>query len=114
MAHSNLSVEEIEEIVAPASSRKPSSQAYQHFLEFKQRALRQLSLDLQNPAMQRDGRTLAAIVLLAFLDIIESGSGAWSYHIEGAKKLLKERPENGLGQGILDDLDAFALDGCLM
>ncbi|CAG8010577.1 unnamed protein product [Penicillium salamii] len=113
-ADSNLSVEEIEDIVAPASSRKPLSQAYRHFLEFKQRALRQLSLDLQNPAMQKDGRTLAAIVLLAFLDIIESGSGAWSYHIEGAKKLLKDRPESGLGQGILEDLDAFALDGCLI
>ena len=71
-------------------------------------------MDLHDPTMQHDGRTLAAIVLLAFLDIFESGSGAWSYHIEGAKKLLKNRPENGPGQGILDDLDAFALDGCLM
>ncbi|CAG7918732.1 unnamed protein product [Penicillium olsonii] len=113
-ADSNLSVEEIEDIVAPAGSRKPLSQAYRHFLEFKQRALRQLSMDLQSPEMQKDGRTLAAIVLLAFLDIIESGSGAWSYHIEGAKKLLKDRPETGLGQGILDDLDEFALDGCLI
>lgn len=110
----SMSVEEIEDVVAPASSRKPTSQAYHHFLEYKQRALRQLSMDLNNPAMQKDGRTLAAIVLLAFLDIFESGSGAWSYHIEGAKKLLRDRPENGPGQGILDDLDAFALDGCLM
>ncbi|KAJ5749195.1 uncharacterized protein N7511_010891 [Penicillium nucicola] len=114
LENSHLTVKEIEDIVAPASSKKPTSQGYQHFLEFKQRALRQLSLDLGNPAMQKDGRTLAAIVLLAFLDIIESGSGAWSYHIEGAKKLLKDRPENGLGRGILEDLDAFALDGCLI
>ncbi|KXG48824.1 Protein of unknown function DUF3468 [Penicillium griseofulvum] len=114
MADSNLSVQEIEDIVAPSNSRKPTSQAYHHFLEYKQRALRQLSMDLNNPAMQKDGRTIAAIVLLAFLDIFESGSGAWSYHIEGAKKLLKDRPENGPGQGILDDLDAFALDGCLI
>ncbi|KGO64039.1 Protein of unknown function DUF3468 [Penicillium italicum] len=110
----SMSAEEIEDIVAPASSRKPTSQAYHHYLEYKQCALRQLSMDLNNPAMQKDGRTLAAIVLLAFLDIFESGSGAWSYHIEGAKKLLKDRPENGPGQGILDDLDAFALDGCLI
>ncbi|KAJ5773975.1 hypothetical protein N7457_008871 [Penicillium paradoxum] len=114
MADSTLSAEEIEDIVAPASSQKPTSQAYQHFLEFKQRALRQLSIDLQTPAMQKDGRTLAAVVLLAFLDLIESGSGAWSYHIEGAKKLLKNRPENSMGQGILDDLDGFALDGFLI
>ncbi|KAI2678493.1 transcriptional regulator family: Fungal Specific TF [Penicillium roqueforti] len=110
----SMSVKEIEDIVAPASSRKPASQAYHHFLEYKHRALRQLSMDLLNPAMQKDGRTLAAIVLLAFIDIFESGSGAWSYHIEGAKKLLKDRPESGPGQGILDDLDAFALDGCLI
>lgn len=110
----SMSPEEIADIVAPASSRKPTSQAYHHFLGYKQRALRQLSMDLHDPTMQHDGRTLAAIVLLAFLDIFESGSGAWSYHIEGAKKLLKNRPENGPGQGILDDLDAFALDGCLM
>ncbi|KAJ5551020.1 hypothetical protein N7461_005718 [Penicillium sp. DV-2018c] len=111
---SNLSAEEIESIVAPASTRNPTSQAYRHFLEFKQRALRQLSIDLQNPAKRRDGRTLAAIVLLAFLDLVESGSGAWSYHIEGAKKLLKSRPERTMGSGILDDLDAFALDGCII
>ncbi|CDM33915.1 transcriptional regulator family: Fungal Specific TF [Penicillium roqueforti] len=110
----SMSVKEIEDIVAPASSRKPASQAYHHFLEYKHRALRQLSMDLLNPAMQKDGRTLAAIVLLAFIDIFESGSGAWSYHIEGAKKLLKDRPESGPGQGILDDLDVFALDGCLI
>ncbi|CAI7584591.1 unnamed protein product [Penicillium viridicatum] len=110
----SMSAEEIEDIVAPASSRKPTSQAYHHFLEYKQRALRQLSMDLHNPTMQHDGRTLAAIILLAFLDIFESGSGSWSYHIEGAKKLLKDRPENSPGQGILDDLDAFALDGCLI
>ncbi|KAF7526959.1 hypothetical protein PCG10_003513 [Penicillium crustosum] len=110
----SMSPEEIADIVAPASSRKPTSQAYHHFLGYKQRALRQLSMDLHDPTMQHDGRTLAAIVLLAFLDIFESGSGAWSYHIEGAKKLLKNRPENGPGQGILDDLDAFALDGCLI
>lgn len=88
--------------------------AYQHFLEFKQRTLNQLTQDLSNPVMQRDDRTLAAIVVLALLDLFESGSGAWSYHIEGAKKLLRGRPENELGQGILQGLDTFVVDGCLM
>ncbi|EWZ30443.1 hypothetical protein FOZG_15926 [Fusarium oxysporum Fo47] len=32
---------------------------------------------------------LITVVLLAFLDIFESGSGAWSYHIEGIKKMLE-------------------------
>jgi hypothetical protein len=32
---------------------------------------------------------LITVVLLAFLDIFESGSGAWIYHIEGIKKMLE-------------------------
>lgn len=111
---SHLSPEEIQSIVTPASARRPSSKAYRHFLEFKQRTLHQLSKDLVNPVMQKDDRTLAAIVVLALLDIFESGSGAWSYHIEGAKKLLRNRPENEFGQGILQGLETFAIDGCLM
>ena len=111
---SPLSPEDIETIVSPAGNRRPSSRAFQHFLEFKQRTLHQLSKDLSNPVMQKDDRTLAAIVVLALVDIFESGSGAWSYHIEGAKKLLRDRPENSFGQGILDGLETFAIDGCLM
>lgn len=111
---SPLSPEDIETIVSPAGNRRPSSRAFQHFLEFKQRTLHQLSKDLSNPVMQKDDRTLAAIVVLALVDIFESGSGAWSYHIEGAKKLLRDRPENNFGQGILDGLETFAIDGCLM
>lgn len=110
----HLSAEDIENILTPAGDRRPSSKAYQHFLEFKQRTLAQLSKDLVNPVMQKDDRTLAAIVVLALLDLFESGSGAWSYHIEGAKKLLRSRPENQIGQGILQGLETFAIDGCLM
>lgn len=112
--NSLLSPEEIDNIVVPTGSRRPSNKAYQHFLEFKQRTLNQLSKDLCNPVMQKDDRTLATIVVLALLDLFESGSGTWSYHIEGAKKLLRSRPENKLGQGILQELETFALDGCLM
>lgn len=111
---SHLTAEEIESIVTAAGSRRPSSKAYRHFLEFKQRTLAQLSKDLASPVMQKDDKTLAAIVVLALLDLFESGSGAWSYHIEGAKKLLRSRPENQLGQGILQGLETFAIDGCLM
>lgn len=110
----DLSAEEIGNFVTPAGDRRPASKAYQHFLEFKQRTLAQLSKDLVNPVMQKDDRTLAAIVVLALLDLFESGSGAWSYHLEGAKKLLKSRPENQLRQGILQGLETFAIDGCLM
>jgi len=111
---SPMSPEEIESMMMPVSARRPTSRPYQHFLEYKQRTLGQLSRDLTNPAMQNDDRTLAAIVVLALLDLVESGSGAWSYHIEGAKKLLRNRPENDLGKGILQGLETFAIDGCLM
>ncbi|KAJ5155858.1 Protein of unknown function DUF3468 [Penicillium capsulatum] len=112
--NSLLSPGEIENMVTPAGARRPSTKAYQHFLEFKQRALNQLTKDLCSPVMQKDDRTLVAIVVLALLDLFESGSGAWSYHIEGAKKLLRSRPENELGQGILQGLETFAIDGCLI
>lgn len=109
-----LTPEEIENVITPAASRRPSSKVYQQFLEFKQRALHQLSMDLDSPVMQRDNRTLAGIVVLALLDLFESGSGAWSYHIEGAKKLIKSRPKDELPKGILEGLETFAIDGCLM
>ena len=113
-ANSLLSPTEIENMIIPTSSRRPSSKAYHDFLEFKQRTLHQLSKDLANPVTQKDDITLAAIVVLALLDLFESGSGAWSYHLEGAKKLLRSRPENKVGQGILQGLETFAVDGCLM
>lgn len=109
-----LSPEEIEDVITPVASRRPTSKAFEHFLEFKQRALNQLATDLSGPNMQKDDRTLAGIVVLGLLDLIESGSGAWSYHVEGAKNLLKSRPKNASGQGLIEGLDTFAIDGCLM
>jgi len=37
----------------------------------------------------RDEASVIAIVLLAVLDIFESGSGAWNVHLEGTKKLIE-------------------------
>lgn len=113
-ADTKLTPEEIESFISPTGAKRPPTKAFQHFLEFKQRTLNQLSKDLCNPLAQKDDRTLAAIIVLALLDLFESGSGAWSYHIEGAKKLLRDRPEDDLGQGILQGLETFAVDGCLM
>ncbi|KAJ5590670.1 hypothetical protein N7450_004642 [Penicillium hetheringtonii] len=109
-----LTPEDIENFISPTGAKRVPSKAFQHFLEFKQRTLSQLSKDLSNPLAQKDDRTLAAIIVLALLDLFESGSGAWSYHIEGAKKLLRDRPEDELGQGIIRGLESFAVDGCLI
>ncbi|EAW09833.1 Zn(II)2Cys6 transcription factor [Aspergillus clavatus NRRL 1] len=112
-----LSSEEMERSVINSMAKRPSSQVYEQFLGFKQHALRQLSLDLCDPVMRNDNRTLAAIMVLALMDAIESGGGAWKYHLEGAKKLLKHREQSKAPtqtQGMMDWLDTFAIDGCLL
>lgn len=114
-AKTDLTSEEVERSVVNSMARRPSSQVYEQFLGFKQHALRQLSLDLCDPVMRNDNRTLAAIMVLALMDAIESGGGAWKYHLEGAKKLLKHRSKApNQTQGMLDWLDEFAIDGCLL
>lgn len=112
-----MSLQELESAVTNSVTRRPASKIYEHFLSFKQRALSQLSLDICDPARQSDDRTVAATLVLALLDAIESGGGAWKYHLEGAKNLLKSRghgshPSNT--RDIMDWLDTFATDGCLM
>ncbi|GIJ87876.1 hypothetical protein Asppvi_006789 [Aspergillus pseudoviridinutans] len=112
-----LSSEEVERAVISSMARRPSSKDYEHFLGFKQRALRQLSLDICDPVMRNDNRILAAIMVLALMDAIESGDGAWKYHLEGAKKLLKSRQQSKSpipAQGMMNWLDTFAIDGCLL
>ncbi|KAL2863647.1 Zn(II)2Cys6 transcription factor [Aspergillus lucknowensis] len=96
--------------------RRSFSQVYEHFLGIKQRALHQLSQDINNPFLRNDNRTLAAIMVLALMDAIESGHGAWKYHLEGAKRLLRSREHDKTGQrqSTIDWLDDFATDGCLV
>lgn len=89
----SLSAQEVEKSVTRSMSRRPTSKVYEHFLGLKQRTLRQLSLDLQDPIKRNDDKTAAAIMVLALMDAIESGEEAWKFHIEGAKKLLSNRPQ---------------------
>ncbi|OJJ44282.1 hypothetical protein ASPZODRAFT_135084 [Penicilliopsis zonata CBS 506.65] len=105
---------DFDSVVANVISRKPVSQVYEHFLSLKHRALRQLSQDLRDPLLQNDDRTVAAILVLAVLDAFESGSGAWKCHLEGAKKLLKNRQQIGHHRSLIDGLDTFVTDGCLL
>ncbi|KAL1857920.1 hypothetical protein Plec18170_003144 [Paecilomyces lecythidis] len=105
------------ETSATALSQGPSSQAFEHFLRFKHRALRQLSLDLLDPVMRNDDRTVAGILVLVLLDAMESGSGAWKFHLEGAKNLLRSR-QDGMSDSnmrrIVEGLDTFVIDSCLI
>ncbi|KAL3455302.1 fungal-specific transcription factor domain-containing protein [Aspergillus heterothallicus] len=101
-------------------SRRSFTKAYEHFLAMKQRALNQLSQDISDPSLRNDNRTLAAIMVLALMDAIESGHGAWKFHIEGAKKLLQSRERDRSSQShpqtqtMMTWLDDFATDGCLV
>ncbi|PGH03703.1 hypothetical protein AJ79_07285 [Helicocarpus griseus UAMH5409] len=64
---------------------------YQHMLMFKHRALHHLKRSLSDPKTRRDEVTIATVLLLIILDMVESGRGAWKLHVEGAKKLLETR-----------------------
>ncbi|THC88940.1 hypothetical protein EYZ11_011615 [Aspergillus tanneri] len=112
-----LSPQDVEKAVVSSMTRRPSSKTYEHFLGLKQRTLHQLSLDLRDPDKRNDSRILASIMMLALMDAIESGDGAWKYHLEGAKKLLMSRglEKNApLTRSVTDSLHTFAIDGFLL
>lgn len=59
------------------------------YLQSKGQCLKLISTTLaKDQTTQGDKSILIAVVLLTILDIFESGSGTWSLHLEGAKRLL--------------------------
>ncbi|KAM0231458.1 hypothetical protein ACHAPO_008568 [Fusarium lateritium] len=71
-----------------------SSNAYSrslvgYYLQSKDQCLKLVSAELATERTTQGHQSLLiTVILLAFLDIFESGSGAWSFHIEGIKKML--------------------------
>lgn len=60
-----------------------------YYLQSKGQCLKLISTTLVRDQTTRgDKSILIAVVLLTILDIFESGSGTWSLHLEGAKRLL--------------------------
>lgn len=60
---------------------------------------------------------LLEILVLVLLDAMESGSGAWKFHLEGAKNLLRSRQDSMSDSNmrrIVEGLDTFVIDSCLM
>lgn len=47
-----------------------------------------LSQSLTDPKLSKQDTTVASIFLLVFLDLLESGSDGWNFHLEGAKNLI--------------------------
>lgn len=57
-------------------------------LAFKHQAMEALSYSLRDATLSKKDTTVASIFLLIFLDLLESGSDGWNYHLEGVKNLI--------------------------
>lgn len=67
----------------------------ERYLYFKARCLNLVSASLSQQDQCDEEPTFIAVVLLALLDLIESGSGSWIFHLEGAKRLLEAGIKRG-------------------
>lgn len=47
-----------------------------------------LSHSLRDGKLSKKDTTVASIFLLIFLDLLESGSDGWNFHLEGLKNLI--------------------------
>lgn len=63
-------------------------QIHQDALVFKHQAIQGLTHALNDPTISEQDTTVASIFLLIFLDLLESGSDKWNFHLEGAKRLI--------------------------
>lgn len=57
-------------------------------LLFKKQAIEALSSSLSDTGSRRTEATMATILLLIFLDLLESGIDGWNSHLQGARGLL--------------------------
>lgn len=57
-------------------------------LTFKHQAMEALSYSLRDATLSKQDTTVASIFLLIFLDLLESGSDGWNYHLAGVKNLI--------------------------
>ncbi|KAI9044907.1 Zn(II)2Cys6 transcription factor [Aspergillus affinis] len=58
-------------------------------LHFKRQAIKSLLSSLSHPTPSQKDTIMATILLLIFLDILESGIDGWKYHLHGAEELFK-------------------------
>ncbi|KAK4171924.1 fungal-specific transcription factor domain-containing protein [Triangularia setosa] len=73
----------------PIGSDLSREAVFKYYLKSKGKCLKLISAALaQHHSESGDSAILIAVVLLTILDMFESGSGAWSLHLEGAQKLL--------------------------
>lgn len=75
------------QIEAPTSSNHIN--ADRDALLFKHQAMEALSRIIGAGDTAKNDTTVASIFLLIFLDLLESGSDGWNFHLKGAKSLIK-------------------------
>ena len=59
------------------------------YFGMKQRSLRLLAQAMADPARRTEISTFIAVMLQLVVEFLETGAGAWSVHLEGAKKLIE-------------------------
>lgn len=57
-------------------------------LHFKKQTINALLLSLSNPEPSQKDAIMSTILLLIFLDLLESGIEGWKYHLRGAEGLV--------------------------
>ena len=57
-------------------------------LHFKKQTINALLLSLSNPDPSQKDSIMSTILLLVFLDLLESGIEGWKYHLHGAEGLV--------------------------
>lgn len=88
----------------------PQADLLNQYLILKHNSLRHLSAALSDPVISRKSTTVVTVLFLALLELIESGAGFWSVHIEGAKKLLevgvsdRDDSDSSILQAMIDEL----------
>jgi hypothetical protein len=68
-----------------------STQLLEKYAHHKQNSLKLLSKSIMQLDEDSGDHNFVTAMLLALVEIFESGSGSWAVHIEGAKSMLTER-----------------------
>lgn len=92
-----------------------SDKAHRDALVAKHRALRLLSEALANSNLRHPDVVLASIMLFIMLELLESGTSEWRFHIEGARQLMGYLHQNGkLESPALNDLRDCLVHNCIV
>jgi hypothetical protein len=102
------------------SSNKLQSTSRYHALSYKQSALAQLRNDLEKTSGVNHHVLFAAISLLIFIEVLESGKDAWRVHLEGAKQLIQMKEISSQGNELVTHnpspsphTNSFFFDACI-